>query len=171
MGHLTLITEEVVTALERFPPELRAEIDAHIPKPDWDDYVLGKHQKTRERNNRLLGGGKPVISQDPLREARWKVDEEEEVAKDATRSSGSSGEGSFTRATSSKPSPRQTADFGPPDAADSDPGENTAPQVMNHPRAMYCRYYGADDTSVCSLPRSGNQHGRPVREYLVRLRR
>lgn len=132
MGHLTLITEEVVTALERFPPELRAEIDAHIPKPDWDDYVLGKHQKTRERNNRLLGGGKPVISQDPLREARWKVDEEEEVAKDATRSSGSSGEGSFTRATSSKPSPRQTADFGPPDAADSDPGENTAPQFARY---------------------------------------
>jgi serine/threonine-protein phosphatase 6 regulatory subunit 3 len=37
MGHLTLIAEDVLTALERFPVELRGVIAGHAPQPAWDE--------------------------------------------------------------------------------------------------------------------------------------
>ncbi|KAJ6531097.1 SIT4 phosphatase-associated protein-domain-containing protein [Mycena capillaripes] len=59
MGHLTLIAEDVLTALERFPPDLRGTIAAYAPQPEWDEYVVGRYRETKRRDAELLGGGSP----------------------------------------------------------------------------------------------------------------
>src|SRR5882724_1299394 len=78
MGHLTLISEDVIIALGHFPADLRATILYHAPKPDWDEYVNGRYNETKSRDTSLLGGGKPVLSGAPTRpSSQWKVDEED----------------------------------------------------------------------------------------------
>ncbi|TDL24973.1 SAPS-domain-containing protein [Rickenella mellea] len=77
MGHLTLISEDVIGALQHFPPDLRLQLAQYAPRPDWDDYVSGRYQETKKRDTSLLGGGKPVMTT-AARVAgapRWKVDE------------------------------------------------------------------------------------------------
>ncbi|KAJ7933779.1 hypothetical protein B0H13DRAFT_2500521 [Mycena leptocephala] len=58
MGHLTLIAEDVFTALERFPAELRGDRG----QPAWDEYVAGWHRETNRHDAGLLSGGNPVSS-------------------------------------------------------------------------------------------------------------
>ena len=122
MGHLTLISEDIITALEHYPEDLTAELLASAPQPGWDNYVNGGYKETKKRDTSLLGGGKPVISSGAAFQKRWtKVDEE-----DSGPINGSIGkaeaigavvatsalQGEFRRSTSSSP-PRNTADFGP----------------------------------------------------------
>mgnify|MGYP002402857993 CR=1 FL=1 len=75
MGHLTLIAEDVITALEHFPPELRLLIIQYCPQEDWDRYVTGRYLETKANDSRLLGGGKPVVASRNV--SQWKVDEDE----------------------------------------------------------------------------------------------
>ncbi|CAL1705433.1 unnamed protein product [Somion occarium] len=75
MGHLTLISEDVINALEHFPPELRLIIAQHAPQPEWDEYVTGRYKETKKKDSSLLGGGKPVIAPGMRGAAQWKVDE------------------------------------------------------------------------------------------------
>ena len=118
MGHLTLISEDVITALEHFPPDLRLTIAKFAPQPDWDEYVTGRYNETKKKDQALLGGGKPVVSAGSSRpgSAQWKVDEEDTTG-DVGSVGGSSGEGEvqggFRRATGARPTRENTADFGP----------------------------------------------------------
>lgn len=61
MGHLTLIAEEVVKFTERHPPELFPQsILQKIMNSDWIIYVEITLARTRERDNAILGGYRPV---------------------------------------------------------------------------------------------------------------
>ena len=76
MGHLTLISEDVIIALEHYPPELRLILAQYAPQPEWDDYVGGRYHETKTRDTSLLGGGKPAVSNNTRGgAAKWRVDE------------------------------------------------------------------------------------------------
>ncbi|KAI0957676.1 hypothetical protein AcW1_005989 [Taiwanofungus camphoratus] len=77
MGHLTLISEDVIGALEHFPPDLRLLAAQYAPQPEWDEYVTGRYKETKKKDTILLGGGKPVIAPGMRNgsAAQWKVDE------------------------------------------------------------------------------------------------
>ncbi|KAI0362567.1 SAPS-domain-containing protein [Trametes cingulata] len=82
MGHLTLISEDVIGALEHLPPDLRLQIAQYAPQPEWDEYITGRYKETKKKDSSLLGGGKPVIapSMRNAGAAQWKVDEADAVA-------------------------------------------------------------------------------------------
>lgn len=148
MGHLMLISEDVITAMARLPPDLRLVIIQYAPEPEWDQYVTGRYNETKKEDSRLLGGGKPVIK--PNTGARgvthWKVDEDEmgmDVGGGGSNSSGGGGEsgsngggggngvrGEFRRAASVGP-PTLTADFGPA-LMDDDDDDNVSSSRAPH---------------------------------------
>lgn len=76
MGHLTLISEDVIMALNHFPPDLKLQLARYAPQPDWDDYVSGRYHETKTKDSSLLGGGKPVMTAS-RGASTWKVDEAE----------------------------------------------------------------------------------------------
>ncbi|KAI0807835.1 SAPS-domain-containing protein [Fomes fomentarius] len=81
MGHLTLISEHVIGALEHLPPDLRLQIAQYAPQPEWDEYVTGRYKETKKKDSSLLGGGKPVVAPSMRNGAtQWKVDEADTVA-------------------------------------------------------------------------------------------
>ncbi|KAL1965035.1 hypothetical protein VTN77DRAFT_6095 [Rasamsonia byssochlamydoides] len=62
MGHLTLISEEVVKFTERHPPEVLSQtVMEKVLHRDWIDYVERTLSETRERDNAILGGVRPDI--------------------------------------------------------------------------------------------------------------
>ncbi|KAI0736702.1 SAPS-domain-containing protein, partial [Fomitopsis betulina] len=75
MGHLTLISEDVIGALEHFPPDLRLLAAQYAPQPEWDEYVTGRYKETKKKDTILLGGGKPVVAPGMRNGASWRVDE------------------------------------------------------------------------------------------------
>lgn len=77
MGHLTLISEDVITAMEHSPPDLRLIMAQYTPQPEWDDYVTGRYQETKTKDTSLLGGGKPAVSLASRPGNGWKVDEQD----------------------------------------------------------------------------------------------
>ena len=77
MGHLTLISEDVLTTLEHSSPDLRLIILKFTPQPEWNDYVTGRYQETKNKDTSLLGGGKPALSLTRPGSATWKVDEQD----------------------------------------------------------------------------------------------
>ena len=144
-----LISEDVITAMARFPPELRLTIIQYAPEPEWDQYVTGRYNETKKEDNQLLGGGKPLIRSNAARNAmQWKVDEDDmptnmetdgkmkSTANDATR-------GEFRRASSVGPSSSvsQTADFGPApmDDDDDDDDDNISSGRAPHVSLFICR--------------------------------
>ncbi|KAF8884827.1 SIT4 phosphatase-associated protein-domain-containing protein [Infundibulicybe gibba] len=129
MGHLTLISEDVIMALERFPPELRLIIIQYAPDPEWDQYVTGRYNETRKKDTRLLGGGKPVVAPGgPRNIARWKVDDEDPnslITAGVGRSNGDhEPRGEFRRAGGPRPTRETSADFGPASMDDDDDDED-----------------------------------------------
>ncbi|KAG6833098.1 hypothetical protein H0H87_011509 [Tephrocybe sp. NHM501043] len=120
MGHLTLMAEDVLSALEHFPPELRLILITYAPSPGWDDYVVGRYNETKGKDQRQLGGGKPTVASGVARNvSRWKVDEGDGDALSPMSAIGpkadialSEPRGEFRRAGSSRPV-KSTADFGP----------------------------------------------------------
>lgn len=127
MGHLTLISEDVISALGHYPSDLASLLRQYAPQPAWDYYVNGSYRETRQRDTSLLGGGKPVIAPGVgFPKGRWaKVDEEDtgvmngmngtagktEMLDTVVTTSAMTGE--FRRTTSSSsPTPMNTADFG-----------------------------------------------------------
>lgn len=65
MGHLTLISEDVISALSLYPPELTATLAQYAPQPQWDAYVSGRFKETKDRDTSQLGGGKPALGGGP----------------------------------------------------------------------------------------------------------
>lgn len=134
-----LISEDVITAMARFPPDLRLTIIQHAPEPEWDEYVTGRYNETKREDSRLLGGGKPVIRSNAARSAmQWKVDEDElepTTGGDTSKAvGGDTVRGEFKRATSVGPSTStQTADFGPvPMDDDDDDDDNISSSRAPH---------------------------------------
>lgn len=135
MGHLTLMSEDVITALEAYPPELRLTIEQYAPQPEWNDYVTGRYNETKKRDTSLLGGGKPNITV-PRAGTRWAVDEEDAklapVGAPTTPTNGNSMlKGEFKRAVTSRHTRETSADFGPPESIEEDEHDDGAgpPQV------------------------------------------
>lgn len=129
MGHLTLISEDVIIALERFPPDLRLLISKYAPDPEWDEYVHGRYHETKERDMSLLGGGKPAIVPGARAVGRWKVDEEDPntLNTPALAVNGHEGvKGEFRRTSSARPTREGSADFG---SAMDDDDDDAAPHV------------------------------------------
>ncbi|KAI0256604.1 SIT4 phosphatase-associated protein-domain-containing protein [Lactifluus subvellereus] len=134
MGHLTLISEDVITALDHFPPDLKQVIEEYAPQPAWDDYVRGRYNETKKKDTSLLGGGRPAVTASASRPAgQWKVDEEDSstsVPPPAIKLDLHETKGEFRRATGSKPTLGNTADFGVAPAADDDDDDFT---TATHP--------------------------------------
>lgn len=137
MGHLTLISEDVIGALEHLPPDLRLQIGQYAPQPEWDEYVTGRYKETKKKDTSLLGGGKPVVAPAMRNGAtQWKVDEADAVATSAARTGAGAGEGAsekpavsemkgeFRRTTSRR---EGSADFGTMPMDDEDEEFNSAP--------------------------------------------
>jgi serine/threonine-protein phosphatase 6 regulatory subunit 3 len=141
MGHLTLISEDVLTALDHFPPDLKQVIEEYAPQPAWDDYVRGRYKETKKNDTSLLGGGKPTVTANASRPAgQWKVDEEDSNAHatpPAVKLNLHETKGEFRRATSSKPTLGNTANFGVAPAVDDDDDDFT---TAAHPRVSSCHY-------------------------------
>ncbi|CUA70095.1 Extragenic suppressor of kinetochore protein 1 [Schizosaccharomyces pombe 972h-] [Rhizoctonia solani] len=62
MGHLILIADDIVAALEHYPHSLLEALSPYVPQPDWDNFVAGQYKETKERDMSQLGGGKPAVS-------------------------------------------------------------------------------------------------------------
>ncbi|KAH7107640.1 SAPS-domain-containing protein [Auriculariales sp. MPI-PUGE-AT-0066] len=81
MGHLTLIAEDVLSALEHYPFDLLTIVKQYVPQPQWDEYISTRYRETKRKDTSLLGGGKPVVAPGASRGTqRWKVDEEDDGA-------------------------------------------------------------------------------------------
>lgn len=62
MGHLTLISEEVVKFVEQYPPhQISPLIAEKVSHPDWIDYVENTLAATRARDSAILGGKRPLV--------------------------------------------------------------------------------------------------------------
>jgi serine/threonine-protein phosphatase 6 regulatory subunit 3 len=137
MGHLTLISEDVITTLEHFPPDLRQVIEEYAPQPAWDEYVRGRYKETKKKDTSLLGGGKPTMTANvPRPAAQWKVDEEDSsasVAPPAVKSNLQETKGEFRRVTGSRPALTNTADFGVASTADDDDDDDDDFNTATHP--------------------------------------
>jgi hypothetical protein len=60
MGHLTLISEEVLKLAERIPLDLLDPVVVQIlSSPAWNEYVDTTLTATRTRDNAILGGVRP----------------------------------------------------------------------------------------------------------------
>lgn len=139
MGHLTLISEDVIGALEHYPPELKLLLVQYAPQPDWDDYVGGRYHETKVRDTSLLGGGKPVVMPGARGTTKWKVDEAEIGLSPVSGANGmetsampgeaaSEIKGEFRR--TNRLSRESSADFGVAPIADAEEEDNGPPQVI-----------------------------------------
>lgn len=61
MGHLTLISEDIVSAFDHYPTDVIDIVSKFAPRPEWDQYVSGKYKETKDKDTSQLGGGKPVV--------------------------------------------------------------------------------------------------------------
>ena len=130
MGHLTLMAEDVITALEHFPLDLRHIIERFAPQPAWNDYVTGRYKETKKRDTSLLGGGKPAVTNAPRAGGRWAVDEEDVKTTAVPANGGPGVKGEFKRTTTTRPSRETSADFGPAPMEDEEDHGTGPPQVL-----------------------------------------
>jgi serine/threonine-protein phosphatase 6 regulatory subunit 3 len=164
MGHLTLISEDVISALEHYPPDLRLSIAQFAPQPAWDDYVTGRYNETKKKDTSLLGGGKPVVAPGAARTgARWKVDEEDSGTSAPTVGSNRHGtngigevKGEFRRVGSGHPVRESSADFKPMPTQDEEEEEearSAGPPQVCHCIPFYCssRLLTNESIPVCPL--------------------
>lgn len=67
MGHLTLISEEVVKFTAVYSPEtISPVVEKAVEDPEWVKYVSETLAHTREQYNSILGGQRPEDSQDEM---------------------------------------------------------------------------------------------------------
>lgn len=146
MGHLTLISEDVINSLEHFPPDLRLVVAQYAPQPEWDEYATGGYKETKKKDSSLLGGGKPVIAPGIRNGAtQWKVDEAESSANAATATVASQakasdgGEGVKGELRRDVKTARETsADFGVAPMEDDDEDlQAVPPQVRAHTSLLH----------------------------------
>ncbi|KAK4959653.1 sporulation-induced protein [Elasticomyces elasticus] len=63
MGHLTLISDEIVKFVNRNPPEVLGEVVMErVMRDEWVCYATETLVKTQEKDNAALGGGRPDTS-------------------------------------------------------------------------------------------------------------
>jgi len=129
MGHLTQVAEDVIAALEHYPPNLRLTIEQYAPQPAWQEYVTGRFNETKERDTSLLGGGKPAVTSAPRAGGRWSVDEEDGISLNAGGTSGPGTTGEFRRTVGTSTARATTADFGPAPMDDENEHSSGPPQV------------------------------------------
>ena len=122
------MAEDVITALEHFPLDLRHIIEHYAPQPAWNDYVTGRYKETKKRDTSLLGGGKPAVTNVPRAGGRWAVDEAD-VKTTAVPASESPLKGEFKRTPTTRPSRETSADFGPAPMDDDEDHGTGPPQV------------------------------------------
>lgn len=86
MGHLTLISEDVISALEHYPEDFASMLRQFAPQPAWNHYVNGAYRETKNKDTSLLGGGKPALpSGANLQKGKWaKVDEADLIPMNGT---------------------------------------------------------------------------------------
>lgn len=128
MGHLTQVAEDVIGALEHYPPSLRLIIEQYAPQPAWQEYVTGRFNETKKRDTSLLGGGRPTVTSNSRAGGRWTVDEEDSgssLSAAATTGPGTTGE--FRRSVTTRPSRATSADFGPAPMDDEDDDHSAGP--------------------------------------------
>lgn len=152
MGHLTLISEDVITALQHYPPDLKLRLAKYAPQPDWDDYIGGRYQETKVKDTSLLGGGKPMLNAGVVRSAaKWKVDEAEITPALTSGSSDPGGpdggtemNGEFRR--TGKLTRESSADFGVAPMSNEEP--SGPPQFASYlAQAMSTHITSSDDGS------------------------
>lgn len=152
MGHLTLMAEDVIMALERFPPDLRLKLIEYAPDPEWDHYVTGRYNETKKRDMRLLGGGKPVLSPSSTRSVgRWKVDEDDTIPSNDTASNvtGNETRGEFRRAGGHRLTRESSADFGPAPIQDDIEEEEESNPATPHVRLLLHSWLQMLTTELC----------------------
>jgi serine/threonine-protein phosphatase 6 regulatory subunit 3 len=134
------MAEDVIMALERFPPELRLKLIEYAPDPEWDEYVTGRYNETKKRDTRLLGGGKPILSSPgaPRSVGRWKIDEDDtSPTSDAVaRVNGHETRGEFRRAGGQRLTRESSADFGPAAMQDDVDEEEESNPATPHVRFL-----------------------------------
>ncbi|KAI0306658.1 SIT4 phosphatase-associated protein-domain-containing protein [Multifurca ochricompacta] len=162
MGHLTLISEDVITTLDHFPLDLRQVIEEYAPQPAWDDYVRGRYKETKKKDSSPLGGGKPAMVASISRPVtQWKVDEEDSsapVPPSAIKLDLQETKGEFRRATGSRPALGNTADFGVASAADDDDDDFTTathPTYLAHEMQRRDEFDGSSSSSDASDEEDG----------------
>lgn len=128
MGHLTLMSEDVISSLGSYPPDLRAVLASTAPVPEWEEYVNGRYSETKQKDTSLLGGGKPVVAPGATSfGSSYRVDEADAGAS-GMETSETTTSGEFRRATGAHPKRESSADFGPaPIPEDEDDDDH--PQV------------------------------------------
>jgi serine/threonine-protein phosphatase 6 regulatory subunit 3 len=129
MGHITLLTEQILLSLNHFPEDLVSELVEFVPQPAWDEYIHDAFCVAKAKDAAKLGGGKPVVSSIKLSGSRWaKVDEQDDVIGKGSDESSSRGselpslalkspsiKGEFRRVSAFRQGSRSyNADFGAP---------------------------------------------------------
>lgn len=109
MGHLTLISEDVINALEHYPEDFASMLRQFAPQPAWSHYVDGAYREAKNKDASLLGGGKPALpSGANLQKGKWaKVDEADLIPINGTNKATIPSEPGDTVGA------RATGDFGP----------------------------------------------------------
>lgn len=59
MGHLVLISEDIVKFFQRCPADLLAIIKETFIESEWESFVEGSYTDSKAKDNYVLGGGKP----------------------------------------------------------------------------------------------------------------
>lgn len=85
MGHMVLIAEEVVKLFGRFPRDIYAVVEPHIPEPAWSHYTETTLRETRERDLLQLGGGITIAPHDTASTASGLSDEDDEFPMNSQR--------------------------------------------------------------------------------------
>ncbi|CAE6470673.1 unnamed protein product [Rhizoctonia solani] len=118
MGHLILISDDIVAALEHYPHSLLEALSPYVPQPDWDNFVAGQYKETKERDTSQLGGGKPAVSMTGIGVGRGGP-----IGGLATNRFGDAPsprmESTVNRVGPVPPEVRNTADFGPAEPDDT----------------------------------------------------
>jgi serine/threonine-protein phosphatase 6 regulatory subunit 3 len=132
MGHLTLMSEDIISTLSEYGPALRIVLSQTAPVPEWEEYVNGRFTETKQKDTSLLGGGKPVVSSNPMRMgAQGFIDEADASTPSTLASDGGETSGEFRRAKSSRPTRESSADFGPAPIPEDDEDENEGPPQVS----------------------------------------
>jgi serine/threonine-protein phosphatase 6 regulatory subunit 3 len=132
MGHLTLMSEDIISTLTEYVPALRIVLSQTAPMPDWEEYVNGRFSETKQKDTSLLGGGKPVVAPGAMRMNTRMVDEAEGgQTPGAIATDDNQGRGELKRATGSRPAREGSADFGPLPIRDDDDSTDEVPSVRN----------------------------------------
>lgn len=95
MGHIILISEELVKFLVRCPQDLLDTVLPFIPQPDWDNFVAGQLSETRARDAQPLAGGKPMLSGTMAGEGASSKSEDESSGSDSDDEEASAQLGGF----------------------------------------------------------------------------